>query len=190
MERSRPGRLDRFALGAGALVNRRVLAVGLAAILLAGCYDPFSPAEAATPTSSSSSAGASVAAQVPVLFGNALDSANTDMIPVLVSDSVEVVDGTSTQTYSKLKACAKTLVGYSHLPVWSMGSVTRVSTTSDTVVERFDYSINRWIGDDTVRIAHATAAQWTVVRDVYWTLVRWEEDAGDSGWIGLCASPR
>ena len=160
--------------------------LGLVCLLVCGCYDPFAPAEAEAPTSSSSGAGASTAAQVPVLFGNALDSANSDMIPVLVSDSVEMVDGASKlYAYPALRACAVALERISAPLTWSMGSVSRVSSSGDTVVESFDYSLYR----SGTRLAHATA-RWTVVRDVYWTLARWEEDAGDSGWADLCKAPR
>jgi hypothetical protein len=107
------------------------------------------------------------------------------MIQVLVSDSVQVVDGTSTQTYSKLHACVVSLEKFSSPLAWSLGAVSRVSSSGDTVVERFDYSLYR----SGTRLAHATA-RWTVARDVYWTLVRWEEDAADSGWTALCKAPR
>jgi hypothetical protein len=158
---------------------------GLACLLACGCYDPFAPAEAEAPTSSSSGVGAATAAQVPSLFGNALDSADSDRIPVLVSDSVQMVDGTSVQTYSKLHACAVALEKISAPLTWNMGAVSRTSSSGDTVVETFDYSLYR----SGARLAHATA-RWTVARDVYWTLVRWEEDAADSGWTALCKAPR
>jgi hypothetical protein len=171
-------------------VNRHAFAAfaPLLGLALSGCWDPFATAVPETPDASSSLAGASTAAQVPARFGQALESDSTALIPVLVSDAVQVVDGTTVQTYTKLYNCASTIAGISGLG-WEAGSITRVSTTSDTVVEQFDYSIWRRSGSDSTRIAHATA-QWTVARDVYWTLVLWQEDAGDSGWTSLCGSPR
>ena len=159
------------------------------ALLLAGCWDPFGPVAPETPTEASTGKGSRNSSDVPVDFGHALDSAQTDRISALLTGSVQMTDGVGTLTSSRLGNCLDSLLSPRRTaPLsWANGPISqKLSTLQDTAVETFDYSLSR----SGARIAYARAT-WTVVQiGTEWKLQQWSEGSSDSGWIKLCQSPR
>lgn len=171
-------------------MNRAVVAsfaVGFA--LLAGCYDPFGPVAPETPTAGSTGKGSKNYSEVPVDFGNALDSAQSERMSALLTGSVQMTDGIGALSSTRFGNCLDSLLSPKHTArlSWVIGPISqRLSTVQDTAVETFDYSLLR----AGVRLAYARAT-WTVVQiGTEWKLQQWTEGASDSGWIKLCQSPR
>lgn len=174
----------------GDLVNRFLAAVFVAGtVFLAGCWDPFGPVTPETPTAGSTGKGSRNYADVPVDFGYALDSAQSDRISALLTGSVEMTDGANVLSSRQFNNCLDSLLSTRHsAPLsWVNGAISqRLSTIQDTAEETFDYSLYR----SGVRLAYARAT-WTVVQiGTEWKLQQWNEGSSDSGWINLCQSPR
>jgi len=190
MERSGLGGLDGGIFRPGALVNR-VFAIGMLAgvVLLVGCWDPFGPVTPETPTAGSSGKGSRIYSDVPVDFGNALDSGQSERISALLTGSVMMTDGVGTLTSTRFGNCLDSLLSPRHSAhlSWNFENLTQtLSTVQDTAVETFDYSLLR----AGVRLANARAT-WTVVQiGTEWKLQLWTEGSSDSGWINLCRTPR
>ena len=169
----------------------RVFSTGFlaAAVLLSGCYDPFGPATPETPTAGSTGKGSRIYSDVPVDFGNALDSGLSERISALVTGSVQMTDGVGTLTTARFNNCLDSLLSTrrSEPLSWTNGSISqKLSTLQDTAVETFDYSLFR----SGVRLAKARAT-WTVVQiGIEWKLQQWIEGSSDSGWVNLCQAPR
>jgi hypothetical protein len=182
--------MDGGTLRPGVLVNRLATAVLVAGtMLLAGCWDPFGPVTPEAPTAGSNGKGSRNYSDVPVDFGNAFDSAQSDRISALLTGSVQMTDGVGTLSSTRLGNCLDSLLSprYSKLLSWNMANLSpKLSIAQDTAVETFDYSLLR----SGVRLAYARAT-WTVVQiGTEWKLQLWTEGASDSGWIKLCQSPR
>ncbi len=188
MERTWLGGLDGGILRPGAVVMRAFAVPAiLALVFLSGCYDPFGPVTPEAPTAASIGKGSKTYSAVPVDFGNALDSAQSERIGALLTGSVMIVNGVATLPSAQFNNCLDSLLSprQSKLLLWVNGTIAqKLSTIQDTAVETFDYSLSR----DGVQLATGTAT-WTVVRiGTEWKLQLWTEGASDLGWIQLCRS--
>jgi hypothetical protein len=159
-------------------------------MLLAGCWDPFGPVSPEAPTEASTGKGSRNYSDVPVDFGRALDSAQSDRISALLTGSVQMTDGVVTLSTTRFGNCLDSLLSPRHNAdtlSWVIGPISqKLSTLQDTAVETFDYTLLR----SRVRLAYARAT-WTVVQiGTEWKLQQWSESSSDSGWIKLCESPR
>ena len=160
------------------------------ALLLAGCWDPFGPVVPETPTAGSTGKGSRNYSDVPVDFGHALDSAQSERISALLTGSVQMTDGLGTLSSTRFGNCLDSLLSPRHgadTLSWVIGPISqKLSTLQDTAVETFDYTLLR----SGARLAYARAT-WTVVQiGTEWKLQQWTEGGSDSGWIKLCLAPR
>lgn len=192
MERSRLGWLDGGILRPGSVVTRRLATAFLAgAVLLCGCYDPFGPVTPETPTAGSTGQGSKNYWEVPIDFGNALDSAKSDRISALLVDTVRMTDanGVATLSATPFENCLDSLLSprFTSLLQWGMGpSVRWVPTSQDVEVGTFDYSLVR-----SGSVLATNTATWTVVRiGTEWKLQQWTEGTSNTGWVKLCQSQR
>lgn len=164
-----------------------VLAAGV--VFLAGCWDPFGPVTPEAPTAGSTGKGSRTYSDVPVDFGNALDSGQSDRITALLTGSVQMEDGLGTLSSTRFGNCLDSLLSPRRTArlSWVVGPISQqLSTIQDTAKETFDYLLLR----AGARLAYARAT-WTVVRiGTEWKLQLWTEGASDSGWIKLCEAPR
>lgn len=185
MERAGLGGMGGKPVDAILVVKAAVLA-GFLAVLGMGCTDPFSPVEPQSPTAQVSLKGSDLASEVPADLFGALDSGQVGRIGVLISDSTTFESNGQTLSRSRLYSCATELATLPSRSTSILGTPSELSLGTDSVVERFTYSVYR-TGS---RIARATAT-WTVIRTgTEWKLQHWSETAQDSGWFQLCRSPR
>ena len=172
-------------------MNRLLAAAFLSgAMFLAGCWDPFGPVTPEAPTAGSTGKGSRNSSDVPLDFGHALDSAQSERLFALLTGSVQMTDGLGTLTSTRFGNCLDSLLSPRHgadTLSWVIGPISqKLSTLQDTAVETFDYTLLR----SRVRLAYARAT-WTVVQiGTEWKLQLWTEGASDSGWIKLCQAPR
>jgi len=185
MERSRLGGMGGKPVGASLVVKVVAGAISMG-ILWMGCTDPFAPVEPQAPTSQVSQKGSLLASSVPSDFFRSLDSGLVERTSVLLDDSASMESDVHTMNRTSLFACASNLASWKPPDSSVVDVPSGLSLGTDTVIERFSYSIYR----SRSRIVRATAT-WTVVRiGTEWKLQHWSETAQDSGWYQLCQSPR